>query len=515
METVRYFVTTAIPYVNAEAHLGHALELVQADVLARHRRLRGQQVRFVTGTDDNALKNVTAARAAGVAVRDFVDANAERFRALRGPLDLSTDDFTRTSGDGHRAGVEQLWGRCAARGDYYRDRYQGLYCLGCEQFYTSADLVEGRCPEHASPLEEVDEENWFFRLSRYSDAVEEAIVSDRVRIDPPARRNEALGFVRGGLRDISVSRPAQRSDGWGIPVPGDAGQVIYVWWEALATYITAVGYGTGHTDHYRTWWREGDERVHVIGKGILRFHAVHWLAQLLAAGEPLPTRILVHDYLTVDGAKLSKSAGNAIGPLDLVGRFGVDAVRWWLLRDVARVGETDFAVSRLVQRADTELANGLGNLVNRVTTLVWKHRHGTVPTTTQPLEAAADLTTAIERLPTQVDDALEHFDFRTALTAIWGLVEGGNRLVEDTRPWDLAAAQTAGDTGAGPTLDAVLNVLVSACRAVTTELSPFIPSGAARLRLQLGTGGEVARPSPVFPRLHQQGKGSSERDGTC
>lgn len=297
------YVTTAIPYVNAAPHLGHALELVQADVLARHARLRGRPARFLTGTDDNALKNVTAARAAGVNVREFVDRNSARFTALRGPLSLSFDDFIRTSADArHRAGVERLWRECAAAGDLYRRRYEGLYCPGCEQFYAEPELPGGLCPEHRVRPETVAEENWFFRLSRYTDQLLEILESGRIRIEPAARRNEVLAFVRAGLTDFSVSRPAARAAGWAIPVPGDPGQVVYVWWDALANYVTALGYGGGDPD-YRRWWDGAGERTHVIGKGIVRFHAVYWPALLLSAGLPLPTTVLVHDYLTVDGAR--------------------------------------------------------------------------------------------------------------------------------------------------------------------------------------------------------------------
>lgn len=500
MDATRYYVTTAIPYVNAEPHLGHALELVQADALARHRRLRGQHVRFLTGTDDNALKNVTAARAAGVDVGVFVDANAERFAALRGPLDVQTDDFIRTSGERHRAGVERLWRRCAARGDFYRQTYQGRYCTGCEQFLDDDDLVDGRCPEHRAAPEIVGESNWFFRLSRYQDGVLDAIESNRVRIDPPARRNEVLGFVRAGLRDFSVSRPAERSDGWGIPVPDDPSQIVYVWWDALANYVTALGYGDDQTDH-RRWWRESDQRVHVIGKGIVRFHAVYWLALLLAAGEPLPTHIAVHDYLTVNGAKLSKSAGNAVHPIDLVERFGVDAVRWWLLREVATLGDTDFTIERLVQRADTDLSGRLGNLVNRVVTLVERYRDGRVPIAAAGCGHGQRLAVLIRDVAGAVDAALARQDFRAAIAAIWRLVDGGNALVEQARPWELARAERTGDAAATAALDTVLAILISACRRTAVELSPFIPSGADRLLAQLGHGAVVAPPSPVFPRL--------------
>jgi len=504
-----FYITTAIPYVNAEPHLGHALELVQADVLARHRRLRGQRVRFLTGTDDNALKNVTAAHAAGAPVGEFVARNAARFYELREPLALSFDDFIKTSADPrHRPGVARLWRQCADRGDFYQRRYSGLYCGGCEQFYLPEELADGLCPEHRVAPEPVIEQNWFFRLSRYTGELLDALRSGRVRIEPDTRRNEVLAFARAGLHDISVSRPASRARGWGIPVPGDPGQIIYVWWDALANYVTALGYGGADEQLYRDWSVHSGERVQVIGKGVTRFHAVYWLALLLAAGQPLPSTIYVHEYLSVNGAKLAKSAGNAISPYELAARFGTDAVRWWLLREVARLGDTDFTVQRLVNRANSDLANGVGNLQHRTLTLVHKYRHGQI---TRPDGQAAppsgqgapgtELVTACQGLPHRIDQALARFDFRAATDAIWSVVQAGNRLAETERPWELARRAEHGDHAATTRLDEVLSVLTGACRVLATELGPFLPTGAAALGSQLhAPRGVIAPPVPVFTR---------------
>lgn len=320
------YLTTSIPYVNAAPHLGHALEFVQADVLARHRRQQGGVVRLLSGTDDNAMKNVTAAQAAGVPTAAFVDANASRFAELITLLEVSLDDFIRTGSDPrHRAGVQRLWRECAARGDFYQREYTGLYCLGCEQFYDQRDLAAGWCLEHRRPLEQTTEVNWFFRLSRYSEPIEAAIRTSQLRIEPAERRNEVLALINSGLVDISVSRPAKRADGWGIPVPDDHEQVIYVWWDALANYVTALDYG-GDQFAYQNWWRDAQERIHVIGKGITRFHAVYWLGLLLSAQQPLPTTIFVHEYVTEGGAKISKSAGTTVNPRVLIQAYGVDAV---------------------------------------------------------------------------------------------------------------------------------------------------------------------------------------------
>lgn len=504
------YLTTAIPYVNAAPHLGHALELVQADTLARHRRLRGEPVRFLTGTDDNALKNVTAARAAGQEVRAFVDTNAARFAALREPLGLSFDDFIRTSADPrHAAGVRELWRQ--TRHDLYQRGYEGLYCAGCEQFFSPDD---GPCREHPGPLEQVAERNWFFRLSRYQDQIQELLETDSVRVSPPARRNEVLAFVRSGLQDISVSRPAARAEGWGIPVPDDPEQVVYVWWDALTNYVTALG-----GDLYQRWWEGSDQRIHLIGKGIVRFHAVYWLALLLSAGRPLPTAIHVHDYLTVDGAKLSKSAGNAVDPVALAAEYGPDALRWWLLRDVATLGDTDFTVDRLIQRHDQDLANGLGNLVNRTLTLIARYRpdgvrpawlDSAVPARAD-LETPARLDSAVparldsefparadleisgrllSEVPARIDRALAGFDFRAALAALWSVIDDGNSLVERERPWELAPDDDR--------LDQVLAALLARCLLAATELGPFLPDGSARLLAQLTGSAPV---EPVFRRF--------------
>jgi methionyl-tRNA synthetase len=482
------YITTAIPYVNAAPHLGHALELVETDVLARHARSRGRPVRFLTGTDDHAAKNVAAAAAAGVPVATLVATNAHRFASLREPLGLSNDDFLQTSTDiRHRPAVERLWARCAGSGDLYRKRYEGLFCNGCEQFVEPDDLLDGVCPEHLRAPEPVAEENWFFRLSRYEAPLRDALTSGRLRVEPEARRNEVLAFVESGLRDFSVSRPRARSDGWGIPVPGDPTQIIYVWFDALVNYISALGFGT-HDANYERWWNNADTRVHVVGKGILRFHAVSWPAMLLSAGVPLPTAVLVHDYLTVDGAKISKSLGNTVDPVALVGRFGTDALRWWLLSAVPRVGDADFTVEGLVDTVNRDLANGVGNLVSRVVSLVHSLRAGVLPRATLAVSCVNDL-------PARVDCALERFDFRTALGAVSNTLAETNRYLEATRPW-------ARDGRPATETDVVLQTAVAAARLVARELAPFVPDLSSRALHALGNDGDtLPPPTPLVPRL--------------
>jgi methionyl-tRNA synthetase len=491
------YITTTIPYVNARPHLGFALELVQADVLARYRRSIGEHVRFQAGTDDNSLKNVLAAEAAGVSVQEFVDASAAAFTGLARPLSLSVDDLIRTSSDPrHRAGVERLWRACAARGDLYRRHYEGLYCVGCEQFYTAAELAGGRCPDHGTVPDLVREENWFFRLSRYAGQVRGLIASGAIRIEPAERRNEALALIDGGLEDFSVSRSTERARGWGIPVPGDQGQVIYVWWDALGNYLTALDYACDGENLSR-WWTGASRRIHLLGKGVLRFHAVYWPAILLSAGQALPTDIAVHGYLTEDGRKISKSGGATVDPYELADAYGTDAVRWWLLREVPRGADADFTAGRLVRRANDELANGLGNLVNRVVTLICRYRGGRVPIGPASAAGADALSAAIESTPGLIAGSLDDFDFRRATEAVWRIADEANRYVNQTRPWDLAKA------GDGAQLDAVLSVLLSACQAIGAHLAPFLPDAAARITRQCAPDGAglLPRPAPLLPRI--------------
>jgi methionyl-tRNA synthetase len=505
------YLTTTIPYVNARPHLGHALEFVQADVLARHARRAGAQVRLQTGTDDNSLKNVLAAQAAGVGVREFVGANAAAFGDLAAQLSVSADDTIATSSDPrHRPAVERLWRACEQAGDLYQKHYTGLYCVGCEQFYAEAELLgDGRCPEHGTHPQLVSEENWFFRLSRYGDQLRSAITCGQLRIEPAARRNEVLGFIDRGLEDFSVSRSVGRAHGWGIPVPGDPSQVIYVWFDALGNYISALGYGTGGAD-LRRWWTASSRRVHLLGKGVVRFHAVYWPAILASAGLPLPTDLLVHDYITAEGAKIGKSAGNAIDVTGLVKEYGADALRWWLLREVAKTGDTDFTLGRLVARANDELANGIGNLVHRVVALVSKYRDGLVPVpaaTSRPLPGAERLERARRQAGELIDAALADGDFRSATAAVFAIADEANKYISQTEPWRLVKAERAGDREAAAQLDAVLAALIQTGLELADQLAPFLPDAAERILAQCSPadratgGGRLGRPAPVFTRL--------------
>jgi methionyl-tRNA synthetase len=516
----RYYVTTSIPYVNARPHIGFALEAVQADALARYHRLHGDDTRFLTGTDDNALKNVQAAEAAGISPRQLVDRNAVAFLALREPLALSFDDFIRTSADArHADGVRKLWCACQDAGDIYQRVYQGLYCVGCERFYSEDELVDDLCPIHQTRPELVEEENYFFRLSRYGGRLHDLITSGDLRIEPETRRNEILSFLAQGLEDFSISRSQARARGWGISVPDDSSQVMYVWFDALGNYITALDYANDG-ELYQRYWLGNPNRIHVVGKDILRFHAVYWPAMLLSAGEPPPTQIDVHEFLTVDGQKISKSLGNVVDPVALAERFGPDALRYWLLREMPRTEDGDFSIERLVRRYDKDLANDLGNLLNRTVSMIARYRGGLIPAPAPSLAADIELRAIAARLPNTTRFALEAFDFRAAIAAVWDLVSRSNGYVETNAPWVLARQEREGDQQARLRLDTVLYTLAESLRLISFHLTPYIPTATAQTRRQLGLtstdtspyseatnwgrlipGTRVASPQPIFPRI--------------
>ena len=491
----RWYVTTAIPYVNARPHIGFALEIVLTDALARYHRLIGEDVRFLTGSDENSLKNVQAAEREGIPTQALVDRNAAQFAGLRAPLDLSFDDFIRTSTEPrHLAGVNKLWEACARSGDLYKRAYRGLYCVGCEQFYTEDELVDGLCPEHHTRPELVEEENYFFRLSRYADRLQALIESDQLRVVPQTRKNEVLSFIRLGLADFSVSRSRARAHGWGVPVPGDPDQVMYVWFDALGNYITALGYAD-EGPLYRRYWVENPNRVHVIGKDIIRFHAVYWPAMLLSAGAPLPTTIFVHGFITVEGEKMSKSLGNVLDPVALVEQYGTDAVRYYLLREIPATEDGDFSLERFVRAHNTDLADQLGNLLNRVVSMVGRYYGGAVPAPGALDVVDRRLVETATGLRDRVDAALARFAPHEALAAIWELVGAANRYVAEVEPWTLAKRRKAGGedgAAAEARLATALYNLVEALRLIAHYCTPFIPATAEGIARQLGVALETS-----------------------
>jgi methionyl-tRNA synthetase len=513
-----WYVTTSIPYVNAQPHIGHALEDVQADVLARYHRLKREDVRFLTGTDENSLKNVRAAEREGIPTQALVDRNAAQFYALRDSLGLSFDDFIRTSVDPrHLAGVQKLWQACARNGDIYQRAYSGLYCVGCEQFYAEDELIDGLCPEHLVAPELVEEQNYFFRLSRYADRLRELIETDQLRIEPRSRKNEVLGFIRGGLEDFSISRSRLRARGWGIPVPGDADQVTYVWFDALGNYITALGYADDEPCYGR-YWAHNPHRTHVIGKNIIRFHAIYWPAMLLSAGVLPPTDIFVHGFVTVDGRKVGKSLGNAIDPVALAERYGVDVLRYYLLREIPATGDGDFSHERLVRAYNADLADQLGNLLSRTVGMISRYYGGVAPAPGQLEAADQRLTEAGQQLYRRLDAALGEFALDSAVGAIWDLVAIANKYVVEVQPWALAKQRA--DPAIEQRLATTLYNLVEALRLVAHALAAFLPTTAAAIAGQLGieldsnlpladllvwgrfpAGAEVRPAAVLFPKL--------------
>ena len=508
-----YFISTSIPYVNAEPHVGHALEFAQTDAYARFQRTQGRDVFFLTGSDENALKNVQAAEVLGISTRELVDQNVVAFQKALEVLDASNDDFIRTSvEERHFEGVDRLWKAVEDAGDIYKRHYTGLYCVGCETFYTEAELVDGKCPVHETPPVPVEEENYFFRLSNYGDELQRRISSDELKIVPETRKNEVLRFIEAGLQDISVSRSQERARGWGIQVPGDPDQVIYVWIDALANYITALGYGEDG-DLYERYWVGSPRRVHAIGKDILRFHAVYWPGVLLAAGVPLPTEIVVHGFLTINGAKMSKTTGNVIDPIAVAEKYGADAVRYYLLREISPHGDGDFSVSRIIERYNADLANDLGNLLNRSVSMINRYRDGVIPEPGEPTEIESELAATLAQSASRSTELFDAYEPQQALAAIWESVTAANVYIELAQPWVLAREARNGDEAAAKRLDTVLATLSVTIGRLAQLLQPVIPSSAEEIARQLGSpsldelpeaGQTVTKPTPIFPRIEVQ-----------
>jgi len=522
------FLTTAIPYVNAEPHVGHALELLLGDALARHARQRGRAARFTGGTDDHSLKNARAAAKLGVSTRELVTRHGDTFRRLGDALGVELDDYLHTSRDArHVPAVTALWQRCAAAGDLYSKPYRGRYCTGCEAFASDDDLSRGLCPTHLEPLEEVHETNWFFRLARYQRPLLDALTSGALRVEPRERQNEVESFVRGGLVDFSVSRSRARARDWGIGVPGDPSQVIYVWFDALTNYLSLLGFPEPTPELARYWGQAPAERQHLIGKDVLRFHAVYWPAILLSAGLPLPSVVKVHGYVTSEGQKIGKSLGNTVDPFALVARFGQEAVRFYCLRHLHSTRDSDFRVERLVEAHDSELAGKLGNLLQRVTTLALRHPSLALrPDSAAPSDADRALEDAAHRAAHDVPKAIDDFALHQALASVLELLGAANRYADSQEPWTLSRrAKTARTPEAAADLLAQLaHVLWRLCeglRVTAVLLAPFLPAAARRIVDRLGVpeahlrelrfarfgAGEHFRPEPgpaLFPRIAER-----------
>ena len=479
----KYYLTTAIPYVNAKPHIGFALEIIQADVLARYHRLIGDDTYFVTGSDENSLKNVQAARKEGIPVKKLVDRNAKKFYELKKALNLSFDDFIRTTEKRHIKGAQKLWLAC--KKDIFKKKYKGLYCVGCEEFYKESELVNGLCPEHKTRPDLVEEENYFFKLSKYQNQLKKIIEKDEIKIIPQSRKNEVLSFINSGLEDICISRSAERGRGWGIPVPEDPSQILWTWYDALSNYINAVGY-SDNPKQFKKWW---PAYLHIIGKGILRFHAVYWPAILLSAELSLPKTIFVHGYLTSAGQKMSKSLGNIIDPFELVKKYGTEPVRYFLLREIPPTEDGDFTYEKFEQRYNADLASGLGNLVARVIAMAekLKAQNAKRKTTTQNLKFKKE----IDKTWEEYKKALEEFKFNEALGSIWKLISFCDCYIDKERPWELKNQESRIKN------QEVIYNLLFVLTNIAEMLKPFLPETAGRILRQTRT----TINKPLFPRL--------------
>lgn len=469
----KYFLTNAIPYVNAKPHVGHALEFVQSSVIASYQKLTGKEVLTLCGGDENAIKNVQAAEKEGKNIQEFIDENTKLFEELASKLDAKFDIFQKGSSPAHYTSSQKLWELCDQSGDIYKKSYTGLYCVGCEQFYEKDELNEnGECFEHpGKKLEEVEEENYFFKLSKYENAILELLESNTIRIIPESRKNEMISFVKQGLQDISISRSNKRAKDWGVPVPNDPTQRLYVWFDALNIYQSGIGFGTDE-EEYKKWWPAD---VHVIGKGILRFHAVYWPAFLLSAKLELPKSIFVHGYFTVDGQKMSKTLGNVIDPIQIIDTYGVDALRYYLLSQIPATGDGDFSESRLKEVYNSDLANGLGNLVSRVAKLCERvqFQGGDVPSTLDP----------------KILPLLDAFEFNRGLEHLWEEIKKADQEINEKKPWE------KDDTH----LSVILESLVSQIIHIAYNLQPFLPHTSEKILKQFS--GEIKSADPLFPRI--------------
>ena len=478
-----FYVTTPIYYVNDRPHIGTAYSTIAADVLARYHALRGQRTRFLTGLDEHGLKIARVAEAKGVTPQAFTDEMQAPFRDTWQLLNCQYDDFIRTTEPRHKQRAQKLWQRIAERGDIYLGEYEDWYCVGCEAFYTEKDLLPGNlCPQHLKPVERVKESSYFFRLSQYTERLLAYYEAHPDFVKPAGRFNEVKSFVREGLRDLSLSRTSFR---WGIPVPNDPEHVMYVWFDALTNYMSALGGPAepGEAPLYDSFWPPNADVMHIVGKDILRFHAVYWPAFLLAAGIEPPSQIWAHGWLTVNGQKMSKSLGNFLTPEPLVEAFGVDTLRYYLMRDIAFGQDGDFSHENLLARLNGELANGLGNLLNRVlVSIVQKNLGGKVPAPNASTRTPEDdeLEAAAIRCCRAAADHLDQVAPQRALESVWELVGAGNRYVDRTEPWALAKR------GEQARLAHVVYQVLETVRMIGVMISPFMPQKAAELRHQLG-----------------------------
>ncbi len=471
----KFYITTSIVYTNGPPHIGFTLELIQADVIARFYRQREKEVFFLTGTDEHGLKVQKKAREEGKAPQDFVDEITKEYKSLIEKLSISNDDFIRTTDKKrHWPSVKKIWEKLQEKGDIYKKEYKGLYCTGCEAFLKSEDLQDEKCPYHDRKPEEVKEENYFFRLSRYQKQIEDIIEKEEVFVIPQERKAETLSFVRKGLEDISISRSRENLN-WGIPVPGDETQVLYVWLDALSNYVSALNYAE-EGGYFKKFWPAD---VHCIGKDILRFHSVMWIGMLLSAELNLPKKILVHGFINVEGKKMSKSLGNVIDPFDLICQYGAEPVRYFFLREIPATRDGDFSGKRMKERYNTDLADGLGNLVSRTIALARKREVN--PATSDDIKAK------VEEIREESSVFLEKFKFNEALSSIWKLIHFADGYVEEKKPWEDNEDSTQ-----------VIQDLLFILSSLSEMLYPFLPETSEKMKKQISQ----KEKETLFPKIN-------------
>ncbi|HXG99836.1 MAG TPA: methionine--tRNA ligase [Sphingomicrobium sp.] len=492
-----YYISTAISYPNGEPHIGHAYEAIAADVAARFRRAEGRDVFFLTGTDEHGLKMSQAARALGVEPRELATQMSSKFKTMCDGLDVSYDRFIRTTDADHYRASAAVWERMAAKGDLYLDRYEGWYSVRDEAFYDEEEVVEGeggaKLSPQGTPVEWTAEESWFFRLSKYQQPLLDLYAAHPDFIRPESRRNEVMRFVEGGLKDLSVSRT---SFDWGIPVPGSPDHVMYVWLDALTNYLTGVGFPDGGEAFERYWPAD----CHLIGKDVVRFHAVYWPAFLLSAGIALPKQIFGHGHLLARGEKMSKSVGNVVDPLAMSETYGVDALRYFLMREVSFGQDGSVSEEALVARVNAELANSFGNLAQRSLSMIFKNLDGIIPAAGEEIEDVA-LLSFVEQGCLSLATEFDRFAFSVGIEAWMGAVFACNAYVDGQAPWALRKSDPE-------RMAAVLGTIVAAVRVLARAIEPVVPGSARRLIevIDGGAGGvPIAQPTPLFPRLELAG----------